>query len=146
MLDMLSTRKTSGNIPRHWNSTSHTRKLLKYCLLQFWQAVTNSLPRTAHSRDFRNRQFECSQPVLEFMRVVSMVNGPLCASWPNCLGMFLGMFNIIVYLCPLFLRQCSSSPLSKGEDLFFLLTTWSYPLCYTISGACQALFCANSTL
>lgn len=42
-----------------------------------------------------------------------MVNGPLCASWPNCLGMFLGMFNIMVYLYPLFLSQRSSSALSK---------------------------------
>lgn len=68
-----------------------------------------------------------------------MVNGPLYVSTPDCLGMFVGKFNVRVYLCPLFLSQCSISPPSKGEDLFLLLTTPSYPLLYASSGARQAL-------
>lgn len=69
-----------------------------------------------------------------------MVNGPLYVSTPDCLGMFMGVFNVKVYLSPLFLSQCSISPPSKGEHLFLLLTTSSYRLLYTGSGACQALF------
>lgn len=50
---------------------------------------------------------------------VSTVNGPLCASWPNCLGMFLGMFNITVYLCLVFLSQCSTHHYQKRRICSF---------------------------
>lgn len=54
-LDILATCKASGTIPRHWNSTIQSRKLLKHCLLQFWQIITNFLPRTVHSRDISQK-------------------------------------------------------------------------------------------
>lgn len=60
-LDILATCKASGIIPRHWNSTIHSRKLLKHCLLQFWQVITNFLPRTAHSRHISQKAV-CMQP------------------------------------------------------------------------------------